>query len=402
MIYFSELRRKKVQTEDEVIIGYLDDLVFLALETPRISKIVVYDNNKNKIYIPIENVVRINNKLTISKNYLTTEIKINELFIIRNLLDKQIIDLKGNKVVRVNDVVINDKPNYYVAGVDIGILGILRRLGLEQLFYKLTNYFFIKYNSQFLSWADIQPLELSRGKIVLNLPQEKLNNLHPADLADYLEKTNIKNISKILNLLDQKLATKVISELNPNFQLSLLRRLDEKKTETLLAHMDTDEVSDLLSQFSPKKRQYYLAKLEPKKRHEIERLFKLSHTSIGRYFSSEFVTVKPENTATQVIDKIKKETVDMMTVEYIYVVNDKNELVGVFNLHELLLQSLDTPVFKFMTPNLFIAHVNSPIMTVTRKLIKYHLNALPIVDPNKAIIGIIRGEDIAEYFLPQI
>ena len=164
MLYFSELRRKKIKTEDDISIGHLEDLVFEASQTPRITKIVVRTDKKEKMILPINVLKKINNVVVVNKRYDTSEIAVNELFILKNLLDKQIIDIKGNKVVRVNDVVINEKPLMYISGVDIGFIGILRRLCLEQLFYRLSNYFFIKKNIKFLSWSDIQPIELSRGR----------------------------------------------------------------------------------------------------------------------------------------------------------------------------------------------------------------------------------------------
>ena len=402
MLYFSEINGKQIQTEDGIVIGRLEDLVFLASETPRVTKIVVRSNHEEKMIIPIEFLKKINKAVVITKNYNIVEIAVNELFILKNLLDKQIIDLKGNKVVRVNDVAINDKPLIYISGVDIGIIGILRRLGLEGLFYRLSNFLLIKYNTQFLSWADIQPLELSRGKVVLNLPQEKLSNLHPADLADHLEKTNIKNVFKLVNLLDQELATKVIAEFNPNYQLTILRKMNEEKAQKLIAHMDIDEAVDVLSQFNQKKRDYILEKLDVKKKMKILHMLKFSGTTIGKYLSSEFITTKPEQTVASVIEKIKKETADLVSLDYIYVINDQNQLVGVFNLHELLIQPPETSLYKFMSQNLIVAHFHSPLLTVTRKLIKYHLYAIPIVDANKKIIGVIKIDDIGELYLSRL
>lgn len=404
MIYFSELIGKKVVTEDGIAIGRLNDLVFLALESPQITKLVIKDTAKKNLVIPLEFLKKINSVIIITKNYDITQPSINELFILKNLLDKQIIDFKGNKVVRVNDVAINeDRPNYYIAGVDIGLLGIARRLGLENALRDLTNIFSLKIHSTFLSWADVQPLELSRGRVLLNVPQEKLQDLHPADLADYLEKTNIKNITKIVDLLDRNLATKVIAELNPNYQINLLRRIGPDKTQKIVSLMDPDEAVDLLIQFSPKRREAILNLLpDKKKRLEIERLFKIKSTPTGQYISTEFITTHPEATVAEVLRKIKKETADLDALDYVYVINSKEQLVGVFSLHELLLHELTEPVYKFMVQNVIIAHQNTPSSNILRRLVKYHLYALPIIDNNRKIIGIIKRDDVAERFIHTI
>lgn len=398
MLYFSELEGKKVQTEDEVYVGKFEDLVFQASQTPLVTKIVI-KHKKNKLIIPINSIKKINSIITLNKNFLASELEPNELFVLKNLLDKQIIDLKGNKVVRVNDVIVNDKPSIYISGVDVAFMGIFRRLGLEQLVLWLSKFLFLSFKAHILSWADIQPLELSRGKVILNQTQEKIKNLHPADLADYLEKTNVKNISKFINLLDSDLATKVISELNSNFQLSLFKRLSKEKAEKLIDNMDIDEATDIISQLSTRKKKQIFETMDKSKKNLIEKSLKLSGSSVGRYLSTDFITVKPEEKVGQVMSKIKKESADIASLDYIFVTNDQKQLVGVFSLYELLLQDLNTPVFKFMTQNIFAAHFNSPIMTVIRRLIKYHLYALPIVDNNNQFIGIIKRDDTGEFLL---
>jgi len=402
MLYFSELRAKRVQTEDGIQIGILDDLIFLALETARITKAVIKSKNNSNIIIPADAIKKINGHITIQKNYTGTEVGLNELYVLRNILDKQIIDLKGNKLVRVNDVAIQDKPFLYIAGVDIGLLGILRSLGLESLFHRLSNFWFIKHNTQFLSWADIQPLELAQGKVKLNVTQEKLRGLHPADLADYLETTNIRNISKIIDLLGKEYASEVVSELNPNYQITLLRKLGDEKAVKIISLMDPDEAVDVLLQFSPRRRQLILEKMDETKRREIENLLRFSETSIGPYLNMEFIAVKPENIVRQIIDQIKKETGDIGDLNCIYVTNKNDLLIGVFNLHELLLQSPDTPVYRFMIQNVTVTHLNSPANTVLRKMIKYHLYELPVVDAAKKMIGIVKRDDIGELFLDRI
>ncbi len=142
------------------------------------------------------------------------------------MLDKQIIDIAGNKLIRVNDVCFQEKNgNLYLMGVEVGILGILRRLGLEDLLIKIFGFFRIKIESKFLSWVDIQPLELTRGVVTARYKEDKLLRLLPEDLADYLEKTNVDNARRIINLLDERKAAEIIKELNLSYQLSFFNKL---------------------------------------------------------------------------------------------------------------------------------------------------------------------------------
>lgn len=405
MLFFSEIRKKRVYTEDNVFVGFVDDLVFRYTETPYITKILVSpirQLSREKLFIPLDYFIKINNKLVVNKNYGNVPLGENELFVLRNLMDKQIIDIQGRKVVRVNDVVLQNRNGnkYYIIGVDTGFLGMLRRFGLEKIIENAASFFGVHLVSSILSWSNIQPLELARGKVVLNLQQEKLSKLHPADLADYLEVTNLKNTLKIINLLDREFATRVIAELNLNYQISLLKRLGVEKTAKILSLMDSDEAVDVLTEFSPKRREAIWPYLDPKKRQELEELMKFSETSVGQFLTSEYFTVFSEDHAGYVIDKIHRETADMTFLPYVYVVNKNNQLMGVFNLHELILQRAETPVYKFMVQNINVVHLNTSLNTVLRKLIKYELFALPVVDKNKNMLGIVTIDDIGEVFLP--
>ncbi len=402
MLYFSELKGKKVETEDHVEIGHLEDLIFLASETPRVTKLLIKDKFKKNIIIPIDYLKKINRVIAIKKNFIFGELVENELHVMRNLLDKQIIDIIGNKVVRVNDVAIVDKKGLQVAGVDISLLGILRRLKLENFLLKIYNFFNLKYTARFLSWADIQPLELSRGRVKLKIREEKLEKIKPEDLADYLEQTNIKNIRRILNMLDEKFAVNVISNLNVNYQASLLRQFPKEKTAKIISMIDPDEAIDVLLTFSKKRRDDILNIIEPSKRRELKYLLFLSKTPIGDILTTEFITVQPNNTVREVIDIIKMETPAFYFLNNVYVVNENKQIVGVFNLHEMLLQSLDTPVYKFMVPNVVVVHLTTPEETVLHKMIKYKVQAIPVIDGGKHILGIVTFDDIADFVLKKI
>ena len=403
MIYFSQILKKKVFTEDQIEVGQLDDLVFLTETTPVITKILV-KTKTGKILIPIDFLIKINHHIYIRKNYEETTLSENELYILRNLLDKQIIDISGSKIVRVNDVVLQKEKNqWYVMGVDVGILGILRRLGLSNLGEKILGILKWRLSSQFLSWGEIQPLELSRGEVRLKKEEKKLKKLRPEDLADYLEQTSLANIQKVLRLLDEKMAAKVIADLNINYQIGLFRRMLPKKAATILELIDSDEVVDILFFLSKKRRQEILNFLSSEKRKEVNYLLNFHQTGkIGDFLSLEFLATYSSKTAYEVKIQIKKETADFYSLNYVYVINDNKQLIGVFSLHELLLQDDTNFVYKFMKQNLITVYLTTPIEIALRKLIKYKLSALPVIDQDKKILGIVTFDDLSEYLYERI
>ena len=403
MIYFSEIHNKQVISEDGIKVGTLDDLIFLATANPIVTKLVVRIQSGQKIIISTDYLQKVNHKVIIKKEYLASYLEENELYLVKNLLDKQIIDIKGNKIIRVNDVIINDDEKLSISGVDVGFLGVIRRLRIGgDSIYRLLRILNIKLTSKFLSWADIQPLELIRGKVKLKKKEEKLEKIRPEDLADYLEKTNVLNARKFLKILDTEKAAEVISNLNINFQTSLFKHFRSDKAARFISFIDPDEAVDVLLTLGKKKREEIIALLEPYIKNQIERLLSFSVSPIGGLITTEYLTIDSEDTAHSAIDKISKDSINFSSLDYIYITNKKDELVGVINLHGLLLQSEDTPIYKFMTQNVIVAHLTTPVEIVIKKMFKYKLYALPVVDENKHIQGIITLDDVNDTILKKV
>lgn len=399
MLYFSELKNRKVYTEDNIFFGKLKDIIFLVSDTPTITKLVVKTRSDSDLVIPLKFLARMDGDITIGKNFQTSKLEDNELYLANNLLDNQIIDIAGNKIVRVNDVVIQDKPGYYIAGVDIGLLGLLRWFGLEDFLLRILGKMGIKVTSRFLSWGDVHPLELTRGHVKIKKEQTKLDKIRPEDLADYLEKTNTSNISRILKVLDEKTATDVINNLSINYQTGLFKQFSSEKAAKLLSNMDSEEAVDILLTLSKKKREKIMSFLNDKTYKEIEYLLSLSKTPIGKILTTEFLTAESTDRVKEAIAKIRKETHDFYTLYHVYVVNKEKQLVGAFDLHELLLQKPEARVYKFMTQNLSVIYLTTPEIVVLRKIVKYKINSLPVVDKDKHILGIVRFDDVIDSFL---
>ncbi|MCX7956052.1 MAG: CBS domain-containing protein [Patescibacteria group bacterium] len=405
MLYFSELYNKKVYTKDKLELGRLKDFIFLASENSLITKIVIENKKKEKEIISSEYLIKIDEDIFIEKNYLTSYLEENELYLVKNLLDKQIIDIKGNKIVRVNDVVINKNNNqFFIFGVDIGFIGILRRIRIFNVYkiYNLLSRLNIRLTSKFLSWADIQPLELARGQVKLKRKEEKLKEIRPEDLADYLERINLVNTKKILKILDIEKAAEVISNLNINYQTALFRNFKPETSAKFLKYIDPDEAVDVFLTLSKKKQEAILEFLDKNTKNNILKLLELSKNPIGALITTEYLYVYSDNSVRQVIDKIKKETKNFSVLDYIYVVNKKDELVGVFSLHEMILKDLDTPVYKFMIQNVIVIHLTTPQNIAIKKMLKYKLYALPVIDENKKILGIITLDDLTDNILEKI
>lgn len=403
MLYFSRLKGKQVLTEGGKHIGKLDDVLFLASETPLITKLVVKSPTKEDLLIPADALKKVNHVMTLKDEFSMSDPTDQDLSLVKNLLDKQIIDVEGHKVVRVNDVTIQDnegdKPSFYVSGVDIGFRGILRWIKLEDA--ALPVYRVLKWDTHphFLSWSEIQPLELARGNVQLKKGLDNLDRIRPEDLADYLEKTNIRNVNKIVSNLDEEYAAEVIGDLNTSYQTALFRRFSPEKSAELIELIDPDEAVDILLTLPTEKREEILASLPKKKATELHALLKLSKTPIGELITSEYFSIEVNHNVGDVINLIKDQTEEISYLPYIYVTNEESELVGVVNVHDLFVHSHETPIRDVMEQNLIVIHVTTPKDIAIKKMLRYKVYALPVTDNARHLDGVVRFDDLAETVL---
>lgn len=408
MIYFSELLNKKVVTENKKKIGKLKDILFLPEETPIVTKILVKGSKKKPFYILISSLKGINNEIVVNKEFIEKDKAEREYSIAQNLLNRQIIDVKGGKVVRVNDVAIQDKqslpPNagkdekqeYYIAGVDVGFRAILRWFNLEKATVPLYKMVGMYSHPHFLSWGDIESLEIAKGTVTLKKDTKDLERMRPEDLADYLEKTNIRNVNNVLSGLREEYAAHVIEDLNINYQAALFKRFEPEQAAKLINLLDPDESIDIILSLNKEKRDEILELLGERKKNEIKQLMKYSKTSIGRYINPEYIQIDSEQTVSQALSKIREEIQNGPFSMYVYVSNKEGHLVGVFPIQRLLLYEDSAQLFKIMEQDVVVAHLKTPKQIALKRMIKYKLYALPIIADSKKMIGVVTFDDLAE------
>src|SRR3989344_4522099 len=397
MIYFSEILHKSIYTDQNSYLGRLKDLIFVVKDRPYITKMVV--GREKEVVYPLSSLKSINGKLIVSSDVQSTHLDENELYISKNLLDQQIIDLAENKVVRVNDVILQNKPERYLSGIDISFYGILRWFGLEKSIVSIMKLISLAPVPEVLSWVDIQPLELARGRINLKLEQERLKKLRPEDLADYLELTNTESIKKILNTMDQQSAAMVIKNLNINYQTELFNIFSSEKAASVVSLIEPDDAADILFTLDKQKRLEILSFLSIEDRLELEQLLNFAHTPIGEHITTEFFTAFPNDTIKEVMREIKNKTSNFEHLNYVYVLNQNKQLVGVCNMHELLLNDEDTPLYKFMITNLVAINLTTPEEIAISKMLKYKLYGLPVIDREKHLLGMITLDSITGFLL---
>jgi CBS domain-containing protein/sporulation protein YlmC with PRC-barrel domain len=399
MLYFSELFGRNVRIESGAFVGKIHDFLFLPAESALITKVVLQIAGGKEIAVGITEFKKNGEGFLLSDSYSSSQKADNEVSLLHNLQNQQIIDINGTKIIRVNDVIINDQPDYVISGIDIGVLGVFRWIGVAKLFADLFRRFGIHYKSEFIPWSDLQPSQVSKGRIVLKKEQEKVRKLHPEDLAEHLEHANIQTVLKALRVMDEDMSARVIADLNLDYQKEILGRYSAERAGKILSLIDPDESVDVLLALEKDKRSEILSYVEKGKKRRIEHLMRHAKTPIGHLLASEYITVSSDALIKDVFETVRVETSSFSELLYVYAVNKDNQVVGVMNVHELLLHKSDTPVYKIMNQNLVLGRLTTPKEIVLRRMLKYHIYGMPIVDESRVLLGVVFLQDIAEDML---
>lgn len=399
MLYFSEISGKKVFTQDRRLMGKVVDLLFVSDETPLVTKFAVKTPKGETLLIPDKYVKKNGIGFIVNNNYKTEEQIENETSVLRKLQNQQIVDIDGSKVIRVNDVVINDVPDFTISGIDVGMLGIFRWIGSAKFLTGLLRSLNIKYESDFIPWSEIDAGEVAKGRIVLKSEMKRLETIHPADLAEHLEHATIQNVLRSLKVMDEKLSARVVADLNIDYQREIFQQFNPEHAGQILSLIPPDDAVDVLLSLDAKKREKILEHIQKDKKELILYLINHAKTPIGHIMNTEYIVIPSDATVKVTISKIKKHTQDFSELHYVYAKNNKDQIVGVVNLHELLLQNQDEQIYKFMNQNLVLGRLTTPKEILLRRMIKYKIYAIPIVDENRKIFGIVSLQDVTEEML---
>jgi magnesium transporter len=214
--------------------------------------------------------------------------------------------------------------------------------------------------------------------------------------------TNTHNVHRFITSLDLKKAAEVVESLTVNYQVEVFQRFETAKAAELLNEIDPDEAVDILLALDRSRRDKIMRKLPTEKQQELHKLMTFSRTPVGKLMTSEFYAISGSKTAKDIIRDIRLNTADFSSFGAIYILNRDDQLVGVCSPHELMLQEPDAPAYKFMIPEPIVALLTTPIEVVIYKLLKYNISAIPIINREKKILGIITIDDVSEIVLKKI
>jgi CBS domain-containing protein/sporulation protein YlmC with PRC-barrel domain len=410
-VFLSDLLNRRVVTPYGQSLGKVHDFKIVLGELfPRVSAVCVKKLTERQIRIlDWSEVETVNGNLLKTKGAQPAllpalEVREQEILLREEILDKQVVDTFGAKIERVNDIhLLMTDGELRVVHVDVGLRGILRRLGWSKLVDGATNWLFsYQIPERLISWKYIQPLaeDPVRKTLKLNVTQRNMGEINPSDLADILEELDHQKRRAVFGSLELETAAGALEEVVPQMQSRLLENLKREKVADIIEEMAPDEAVDLLSRLSEDKQVRILEEIAREKREVLEKLLMHPEGKAGSIMTTEFVTLQQKLTVAEALAKIRKDFSELEVIYYVYVVDDLNHLIGVLSLRELLLANPSARLEELMFRAVKKVKVSDSKKKVLNLFRKYDFVVVPVVDKDNVVKGTITLKDAIQAAIP--
>jgi len=404
--YLSRVIGRKIFDVNGQYIGIVKDLLVNAdntdqTERPLVTGIKIKSPDKTEFYsFEHFKVQKINGKLKVSCSQLIQlpqENIDNDLYLASVVLDKQIVDLNGRKLVRVNDIRLVSVANgTFAVAVDIGIEGLLRRIGIAKPLKIFLSYFKVSIPAKFILWEDVEAIDFSNLNIKLSKSHSKLQTLHPSDLADIIEDLGKKASADVFLSLDEERAADVLEEMEADAQVHIIESLSIEKAADVLDKMPADEVADILNALEEEKAELLLNEMEKKTSEEVRELLDYPEDSVGSLMATEIISFSKEKTVNDVLNELREKKPEAATLYNLFVTDEKEVLIATVSLRDIVVSSPEATINEIMKPSPVCLRDDQDIDEIAKIVSKYNMLAIPVVDNADVLQGMVVIDDVIE------
>jgi CBS domain-containing protein len=381
-------------------LGRIDDLlVRLGLdEYPPVSGALARVAGR-EVFVPAELIAEIEpGRVTLSRMRLDVQPfarREGEVLLKQDLLDRQLINVDGARLVRANEIEIARVEGWWrVVGVDVGPRSLLRRLLPRQLAHRIRP-------AEFLDWASIEPFTGHIPTIRLRVPHPKLARLHPAELADLVEAARHDQGEEIIAAVrhDPEKEADLFEELGDEEQLEFAEDRNDGEIADLLARMETDDAADLVAQFDDERRADLLELLPPVQRRRLRSLLGYDPLTAGGLMSPDFVAVYAQATAAEALERVRRDAAPGDALAWIFVITTHRRYRGGVSLPDLLRAEPDVTVIEIVSHARSVT-TEAGLEEIARTMTDFDLTVVPVLDEGERPVGVITVDDVLELILP--
>jgi len=393
-IYLSELLNRPVFDREGNEMGKVKDLHLISGETLPIVEGLYVQYLGSLNFIPLKEIVALNKKVISFQGTVTSlplwQPQAEGIRIVKQILDKQVVDINGVKVVRVNDIRLGRvNGNFSLLAIDVSYRGLLRRLGIKRVKEGTT-----------IPWQYLQPLEKGLDRLTLTITQKGLSEMHPADIAQIIAQVSMQERSTFLNALDKETAGEALHELDEETRTKIFDHMHPEEAADVLEVMEPDEAADVLGDLPESQAQEILNLMEKEEAADVQELLEHDEDTAGGLMTTDFISFSRETTVEEALKVIRLLAPDVEMIYYSYILNREEQLEGVFSLKELIMASPATTLEKIMKTNPKAVLPGTDKKEVAEMVSKYNLMAVPVIDEDKHLLGIITVDDIVDILLP--
>ncbi len=425
LIFLSTLLRQSVYDIEGRRIGALKDIYVTLHETfPVVTAIVVTPStlSTQEMIIPWSQVHSLEESevhLTVKQSQIASYTPdSDELLLKRDLLDKQIVDTQGFRVVKVNDLKLAQiKHTARLIGADISLSGLLRRLGILTPVELLSRVLPVHLSERTITWNYVEPIQVVRvgtsqlapamagatvgasgvvPQVQLNVSHTRLADLRPADLADILEQLDAEEAGAMLERMDMETAADVLNEVEAPRQSEILSELDPERASDMLERLAPDDAADILAEMPQEEAERLLNLMPANESQPIRELLRYSPETAGGIMTTEVLSLDEDMTVEQALAYLRQHSTHMEMIYYLYTVDDEKRLVGVVSLRQLVVAEPSAQLKTLMDPDVISVKTDTDQEEVARIIAKYDLLGVPVVDEENHLVGLVTVDDVID------
>ena len=366
---------------------------------PRIDALVV-KTRAGRMLAPIATVLGIERDAVVLSEPPATVCPPEDemLYLVEDLFDKQIVDVDGRKVVRINDLEIARTGGALrVVAADIGLGGLLRRLGAAKLMPAVVE----RIPRSLIAWDNVAPLhDLNPTQIQLSVSEHRLARLHPSELADVISELSAQDAARVLGSLDDETAADALEHLDADVQRSIIADLGTERAADIIEEMDSDDAADLLGELDEESQEELLAEMDRETADDLRELVAYGEDTAGGMMTTDYVWIYPHRSVAATIDKLREIAPETEFIYYLYVTDQAEKLQGVLSLRTLLLSEPDATIHSVMDQDLVTVRTGTPSEEVASTIARYDLLACPVTDDDGTMLGIVTVDDAIDAIIP--
>jgi magnesium transporter len=404
---FSRLLGRRVLDASGFPLGRLADLAAEVHPTrPRVVGLLLDVDRPRVALIPWSAVRELDPEIRLNADRASLHprpLQPDEIALREALLDKQVVDTQGVRVVKVNDLFLTrSNGELLLTAVDVGVTGLLRRLGAERAVQWVMRHLGRPLTDHALPWLYVAALGGAVTPLKLSISREKLADIHPADLAELLEEMDREERVEVMSALSQEDAAEVLEAAEPGVQTNILRSLPAERASDILEEMEADEAADVLGELPHDTASDLIIRMEPEAKAEVSRLLTYPPDSAAGRMSLNYIAIPDTFTAQQTIGRLRDLALDAEKIYYLYVVNEAGRLVGVLSLRGLLLADPQTPVAQLVSSEVITVRADESDGAAAALLMKYDLLAVPVLDAEDHLLGIVLVDDVMDLLVERL